>query len=100
MIFTLSSGVINQTAMQNFEITFDFENRRYLADVSVIRGADHLQYNIAPQDEVLKMEYGNQVIHEFTGKPMQFAFPGSTEEKEAYSEALAAGLRRFLHQSK
>ena len=86
--------------MQNFEITFEFENRRYLADVSVIRGAEHLQYTISPQDEVLKMEYGNQVIHEFTGKPMQLAFPGETEEKVAYSEALAAGLRRFLHQSK
>ena len=86
--------------MQNFEITFALQNHFYLADVAVIHGADHIQYTITPQDEGLKEEYGTQVIHEFSGKPMQLAFPGSTEEKAAYSEALVKGLHRFLKQAK
>jgi hypothetical protein len=82
--------------MPSFEIPFAFENRRYIADVSVIRGQDHIQYTIIPQDEALLLDYGAQVIHEISGKPLQFAFPGQTEEKKAYSEAVAIGLHRFL----
>ena len=82
--------------MPRFEISFAFENRRYIADVSVIRGQDHIQYTVVPQDETLLLDYGAQVIHEFSGKPLQFAFPGETEEKKDYSNAVAAGLHRFL----
>jgi hypothetical protein len=83
--------------MQNFEITFSFQGHRYLAEVSAIRGHDHIQYIISPQDENLLQEYGAQVIHEFSGRPLEAAFPGSTEEKKAYADALTAGLHRFLN---
>jgi hypothetical protein len=82
--------------MQHFDMPFHFQGHRYLASVAVIRGHDHLQYTVSPQDEDLLQEYGAQVIHEFTGKPPEAAFPGSTDEKRAYSEAVTAGLSRWL----
>lgn len=84
--------------MHNFEINFPFRNRRVQAEVSVLRGEDHIQYTISPIDERLLEEFGTQVIHEFPGKSMEPAFPGSTEEKKEYADALAKGLKHFLAQ--
>ncbi len=42
------------------------------------------------------MHYGTQVIHEFNGRPMEFAFPELTDEKASLSKALAAGLKHYL----
>ena len=82
--------------MSNFQIKFSFEQHHYTADVSVIQGKDHLQYNISPLDDKLLVQYGTQVIHVFPGESMDVAFPGTTDEKMDYSSALAAGLRHFL----
>jgi len=82
--------------MNNFEISFSFEHRHYQAKVTVIRAEDHIQYTISPEDEHLLKEFGTQVIHEFPGKPFQLAFPGTTDERKTYSEALIKGLQHFL----
>jgi hypothetical protein len=82
--------------MHNFEINFPFKNRRIQAEVKVHRGEDHIQYTISPIDEHLLEEFGTQVIHEFPGKPMEPAFPGSTKQKEEYAEAVQKGLKHFL----
>ena len=82
--------------MKHFDISFFFQHRRYEAEVAVIHGQDHIQYSISPKDHFLLMEFGTQVLHEFAGKPLEFAFPGLTEETKIYSDALAAGLRHFL----
>jgi hypothetical protein len=92
----LAFRLLNPATMKRFEMSFTFQDHRYLADVSVLRGDDHIQYTVSPQDEELLLEYGAQVIHEFSGKPLQPAFPGATEEKGAYAEALVKGLQRFL----
>jgi hypothetical protein len=83
--------------MNNFEMPFHFQGHRYLARVSVTRGQDHLQYTVSPQDEDLLLQYGAQVIHEFSGRPLEAAFPGISEEQRAYSEAVLAGLHRWLN---
>jgi hypothetical protein len=82
--------------MKKFEISFSFRRHLYQADVALIHGKGHIQYSISPRDRGLFEEFGTQVIHEFTGKPMEFAFPGSTEEKMKFSHALVSGLRHFL----
>lgn len=82
--------------MEKFQITFSFEHGRHEADVVMIKGKDHTQYTIRPKDESLFLHFGTQVIHEFAGKPMEFAFPGSTDEKVLWSKALAAGLKHYL----
>jgi hypothetical protein len=82
--------------MQNFSMPFLFEHRQYMADVATIRGKDHIQYSISARDQDLLLEYGTQVVHVFDGKPMEFAFPGMTDEKLAFSKALDAGLRAHL----
>ena len=82
--------------MEKFQINFSFEHARYEAEVVVIKSKDHTQYTISPKDEKLFLHYGTQVIHEFPGKPMEFAFPGSTDEKASWSKALAAGLKHYL----
>jgi hypothetical protein len=79
--------------MENFSMPFLFEHRQHLADVAMIRGEDHVQYSISPRDPDLLLEYGTQVVHVFDGKPGEFAFPGMTEEKITFSEALDAALR-------
>jgi hypothetical protein len=82
--------------MENFSMPFLFEHRQYLADVAVIQGEDHIQYSISPRDADLLLEYGTQVVHVFEGKPGEFAFPGMTEDRLAFSEALDAALRAYL----
>ncbi|HXB91818.1 MAG TPA: hypothetical protein VNU72_06000 [Puia sp.] len=82
--------------MGHFEISFSFEGHRYLANVSVLHSGDRLQYTVAPQDGDLHGKYGNQVIHEFPGKPLQPAFPGSNEEGQEYATAVMSGLQHFL----
>jgi hypothetical protein len=86
--------------MNNFEISFSFQHHRYQAEVSIIRGVDHIQYTISTTDRHLLNEYGAQVIHEFAGKPLQIALPGSTAEQQVYAEAVAVGLQHFLHSTK
>jgi hypothetical protein len=87
---------INHTDMHKFEINFPFKNRRVQAEVSVLKGDDHIQYTISPIDEHLLEEFGSQVIHEFPGKSMEPAFPGLTKEKKEFADALAKGLKHFL----
>jgi hypothetical protein len=82
--------------MEKFQITFSFEHGRHEAEVVMIKSKDHTQYTISPKDEDLFLNYGTQVIHEFAGKPMEFAFPGSTDKKVSLSKALAAGLKHYL----
>jgi len=82
--------------MKKFAIPFTFDNQRYLADVTVMQGRDHIQYTISPQDEGLLKRFHTQVVHEFFENPLQMAFPGATEEQIKFSEALAEGLRHFL----
>jgi hypothetical protein len=83
-----------------FEISFNFKGHQYNADVSVLHGGDHIQYTIVPHDEDLRLAYPTQVIHEFPGKPLQAAFPGTTEESKFYAEVMLAGLRKFLDRAK
>ena len=82
--------------MKKFQISFSFEHARHKAEVVAIKSKDHTQYSISPKDERLFLHYGTQVIHEFNGKPMEFAFPGSTDEKASLSRALATGLKHYL----
>ncbi len=82
--------------MEKFQISFSFEHTRHEAEVVAIKNKDHTQYTISPKDEHLFLHYGTQVIHEFNGKPMEFAFPELTDEKASLSKALAAGLKHYL----
>jgi hypothetical protein len=86
--------------MNNFNIEFTFDSRHYTAEVSVIEGKDHTQYNISPLDDKLFVQYGTQVIHVFPGESADVAFPGRTDEKQEYSRALATALRHFLETKK
>jgi hypothetical protein len=86
--------------MDSFEMNFYFEHKRYKAEVTTLRGTDHIQYTVSPEDEHLLREYGNQVLHQFKGKPLQVAFPGSTEAQRAYAGAVSTGLGDFLEKQR
>ena len=81
---------------QSFEIGFELDGVRHHATVSVLKGTDHVQYTISPTDKALQLKYGNQVVHQFPGRPMQFAFPINGPHQEPYNKAVGEALRRVL----
>jgi hypothetical protein len=81
---------------QSFDIEFTLDGKHYQANVAVLKGEDHVQYTISPADEALLLKYGNQVIHQFPGRPMQFAFPINGPHQEPYNKAVGEALRRVL----
>jgi len=80
----------------SFEIGFMLEGKHYQATVAVLQGKDHVQYTISPTEEALELKYGNQVVHQFPGQPMQFAFPINGPHQEPYNKAVGDALRRAV----
>jgi len=82
--------------MKAFKLDFIFDRHHHSASVSVHRGAGHIQYTIAPDDDTLNKRFATQVVHRF-GDKLQFAFPGQNKEEEYYNLALSRALRETLH---
>jgi hypothetical protein len=85
---------------QSFEIGFELDGTSHRATVAVLKGKDHVQYTISPIDQALEARYGNQVVHQFPGQPMQFAFPINGPHQEPYNKAIEEALRRVLERTK
>ena len=85
---------------QSFDIEFVLDGKHYKATVAVLQGQGHVQYTISPTDEALQLKYGNQVVHQFPGRPMQFAFPVNGPHQEPYNKAVGEALRRALGHTK
>lgn len=81
--------------MQPFKLDFIYDHHHHSASVSVLRGAGHIQYTIAPDDAALNKRFATQVVHRF-GDKLQFAFPGQNKEEEFYNLALGRALRETL----
>jgi gentisate 1,2-dioxygenase len=79
-----------------FNIGFMLDGKQYQATVAVLKGKDHIQYTISPTDEALELKYGNQVVHQFPGRPMEFAFPINGHHQEPYNKAVGDALRRAV----
>jgi hypothetical protein len=80
----------------SFDIGFILDGKHYQATVAVLKGKDHVQYTISPTDEALELKYGNQVVHQFPGQPIQFAFPINGPHQEPYNKAVGDALRQAL----
>jgi hypothetical protein len=81
---------------QSFAIGFELDGDRHQASVAVLHGKDHVQYTISPNDDALRLKYGNQVVHRFPGRPLEFAFPINHPHQEEYNKAVGEALRRAL----
>ena len=81
--------------MNDFKLHFTWNHAPQTASVTVLKGADHIQYTITPDDPALEKKFATQVIHQF-GNKLEFAFPGQGEETEQYNRSLEKALRQVL----
>ena len=82
--------------MNQFIIQFEFEGRKYQADVTEIDGLDDVQYAISPRDEKLAERFKTNIVEK--DKPdnkWHYAFPAAAFGEE-YMQSLASGLNEFL----
>lgn len=84
--------------MKTFEIHFTLQDHQYTAEVVSIQAKDHVQYTISPCEEDMLLKYKTQVVHQFEGRVMEAAFPGTTEDEKAYAAAVTRGLKNHLRQ--
>jgi len=80
--------------MERFVISFSYQGQTFEAEVTMLKGRDHLQYTVWPTDPQLQDEFGAEVFHKFESQPLQTAFPLGDERARAYIDALKQSLNR------
>ena len=83
--------------MRQFTISFEFESRSHLANVTEIGGLDHVQYAISQNEEDLAERFRTSVIKKLTDEEeFQYSYPPGPGGQE-FMESLVKGLEKYLH---
>src|ERR1700683_4177521 len=85
---------VGQFQKHEFNISFHFQNRLYLARASMVQMADHDEYHILPEKSELSKEYGSQTVDLYYGESNSFRFRNPDKE---YMRAIAKGVEEYLN---
>jgi hypothetical protein len=95
-----TSGTPFLTASKTFIVkkevmTFATEEGPVEVEITIHPSNDHVQLTVSPISPKLLDQYGTQVFHKFSGKPLQTAFPETSPGKQDYYRALKHAVSAY-----